>query len=133
VKKNLCALVLWGLMLGGCTVDNYLPLSRAQVERNVQSLDEELGAQISQLDEQISEVRQMLSFVVMSRQLSTEVADQVQTELMVADYFMARSWASLVEKQPRTQELLDEGNRAFQRAIAIVAKAAEADRERRSF
>ena len=133
MKKNLCALVLWGLLVGSCTVVDYSPLSRAQVERNVQNLDEEFGAQISQLDVQIREVRQLLVLAVMSRQLDAAVADRAQAELMVADYFMARGWASLVEKQPRMRALLDEGNQAFQRAIAIVTKATEADRERRSF
>jgi len=133
VKRNLYALVLWGLMLGSCNVVDYSPLSRERAERNVQDLDEKLGARISQLDESIKEIRQMLVFAVMSRQLDAEVANKVQAELMVADYFMARSWASLVEKQSRTSELLDEGNQAFKRAIALVAKAAEANRERRSF
>jgi hypothetical protein len=132
-KLAYCVTLVLALAVGSCQTIDRGPLTRAQVERNLDRIDEPLSQQIDQLDLQIRKVREVVIESVIAKEISVEIAQKVLREIAIADYFMARSWSSLIERRDDAKELLDAGTDSLERAIDIAIKASKAEVERRSF
>ncbi len=120
------------VLLSGCvSVEMGRGLSREQVSVAVEQIDNKLAEKISELDDNIRQGRKALQAFYMMGSIDSDAANKVQREFMVADYFMAKAWTSMVEGSVEDSVgYLKIGNSAFESGVNRAIKASEAEQVR---